>query len=70
MCSLKTRSGETKYPDLRKCISLIFSSPFSNVPAEHLFYLLKLIKTDIRNSFRECHTSLTYPNQLMVEKRR
>ena len=47
---LKTRSGEIKYPELRKCISLIFSLPFSNVPAERLFSLLKLIKTDMRNS--------------------
>ena len=49
---LKTRSGEIKYPELRKCISLIFSSPFSNVPAERLFSLLKLIKKDIRNSMK------------------
>ena len=48
--NLKTRSGEIKYPEFQKCISLIFSLPFSNVPAEHLFSLLKLIKTDIQNS--------------------
>ena len=48
--SLETRSGEIKYSELRKRISLIFSLPFSNVPTERLFSPLKLIKTDIRNS--------------------
>ena len=50
--SLKTRSGEIEYPELRKCISLIFSSPFSNVPAKPLFNLLKLVKIDIRNNIK------------------
>jgi len=49
--SLKTRSGKIKYPELWKCISLIFSLPFSIVPAERSFSHLKLIKTDIRNIF-------------------
>ena len=50
--SLKTCSGEIKYSELQKCISLIFSWPFSNIQAIHLFDLLKLIKTDIRNSVK------------------
>ena len=47
--SLKTCSGKIKYPELWKCILLICCLPFSNVPAEPLFSLLKLIKTDLRN---------------------
>ena len=50
--SLKTRSGEIQYLELLKCMSLIFSLHFSNVPAERLFSLLKLIKKDIRNSMK------------------
>ena len=49
--SLKTCSGEIKHPELRRGISLIFSLAFSNVPTERWFSLLKLMKTDIRNSF-------------------
>ena len=45
---LKTRNCEIKYPDLRKCISLIFSLCLINIPAECLFRLLKLIKTYIK----------------------
>jgi len=48
--SLKTCRGEIKYPELRKGISLMFLLPFSNVPAERLHSLLKLINTDIRNN--------------------
>ena len=50
--SPKTRSGEIKHPELQKCISLIFSWPFSKVQATRLFDLPKLIKTDIRNSVK------------------
>jgi hypothetical protein len=41
IASLETRSGEIKYPELRKRISLIFSLPLSNVPTEGFFSPLK-----------------------------
>ena len=41
---LKTRSFEIKSLEVRKWISLIFSLPFSDVPANYLSGILKSIK--------------------------
>ena len=51
--SLRTREVvKLNTQNCGRCISLIFSLPFRNIPSERLFSLLKLIKTDIRNSFQ------------------
>ena len=44
------RDGKLMFPSLMKCISFLLSMPFSNVAAEREFSVLKLIKTDHRNS--------------------
>ncbi|KAK4026960.1 hypothetical protein OUZ56_015981 [Daphnia magna] len=46
----KTPNGSTKCPNLAVCIAFLFSMPYSNVAAERVFSMLKLIKTDGRNS--------------------
>jgi hypothetical protein len=45
--------GNLLYPNLRKIVSVLFSLPFSNAPAERLFSLLRNIKTEKRNRLKE-----------------
>ena len=47
-----TIDGRLKYPNLKKVIGCVMSLPSSNAAVERLFSLLKLIKTDTRNSLK------------------
>ena len=47
-----TIDGRLKYPNLKKVIGCVMSLPSSNAAVERLFSLLKLIKTDTRNSLQ------------------
>ena len=40
-----TKNGAPCYPNLNICIGFLFSMPFSNVAAERIFSVLKLVKT-------------------------
>ena len=44
-----TKNGAPCYPNLNICIGFLFSMPFSNVAAERIFSVLKLVKTQQRN---------------------
>ena len=48
----KIPTGESKYPCLIKFVEIIASFPFSNVPVERIFSMLKQIKTDHRTSLK------------------
>ena len=48
----KTTSGECKYPNLLKFVSVLSSFPFSNAAVERIFSALKQIKTDRRSSLK------------------
>ena len=48
----KIPTGEAKYPNLIKFITILFSLPFANAAVERVFSQLKLVKTDHRNSLK------------------
>ena len=50
--STRTFDGKLKYANLMKVIGCIMSIPSSNAAVERLFSLLKLVKTDTRNSLK------------------
>ena len=50
--SARMFDGKLKYPNLTKVIGCITSIPSSNASVERLFSLLKLLKTDTRNSLK------------------
>jgi hypothetical protein len=49
----KLPSGEPQFPNLKVCISLLLSLPFSNASAERFFSFMKLTKTPIRNALHD-----------------
>ena len=56
----KTINGSFKYPNLRKVVACVMSLLFSNASVERLFSLLKLIKSDTRNTLKRGNTR--WPN--------
>ncbi len=49
----KLPSGEPQFPNLKVCISLLLSLPFSNASAERFFSFMKLTKTPVRNALHD-----------------
>ena len=54
---LKTVTGDCKYPNLLRFVSVLASFPFSNAAVERTFSALKQVKTDWRSSLKS--SSLT-----------
>ena len=48
----RTFDGKLKYANLKKIIGCVMSLPSSNAAVERLFSVLKLVKTDTRNSLK------------------
>ena len=48
----RTFNGKLKYPNLKRVVGSIMSLSSSNAAVESLFSLLKLVKTDTRNSLK------------------
>ncbi|XP_045027967.1 uncharacterized protein LOC116920669 [Daphnia magna] len=49
----KPPSTEPQFPNLKVCISLLLSLPFSNASAERFFSSMKLTKTPVRNALHD-----------------
>lgn len=46
---VKLPTGDLKFPNLKICITLLLSLPFSNAPSERVISAMKLTKTPLRN---------------------
>lgn len=50
--SLKSETGEPKYPNLAKVVGCSLSLPHSNASVERIFSHLRRVKTDIRSRLK------------------